>query len=1195
MTTIVKDLNKENVDIPLTIEEKFRFQKLTNKFASSTFEVAFCGHFSAGKSTLLNRLVGAEILPTSPIPTSANIIGIENGELGLTVHAKGEEDQLWSGEIPWSKVREWGMNGHDISGLTINAPFPFLGNSSRILDTPGVDSTDDAHEAVTVEQLYTTDAIVYVMDYNHVQSETNLYFLKQCSLEKKPIFLVINQIDKHNETEIPISLFKESVNEVLAKWEINIIDLYFTTMKQLDHPLNEFDRFEKAIKSLLFQGHELRELFKERLENGFYQAVKKRLGEEKYEAIEDVSNEMNEHGYQIRQLEEKQHLEQELIRLDQIEKVLTQQFNDQFKRVFKNVTLFPYTTTELAKRWIESMKSGFKVGVLFTKKKTKAEQSERLSRLEQELEDKVKTLILYKVKAYFQGLDRTKLTNTEAFEHALSALKTPPLHSLLINNVKVNHTDRNYVRTFTQEITQIIVRDIQRQANELIALYAEGMADDAQEQSKNIKDQLEELKAISSYQERIDELKRSYDENLHKVGKLLEQFPPDDQHKKTLFTMMKKSYPQDEGSGVSKIELPKESVISTEEEEIDNFRNVDFSEENTLAWLSDVKSTLRIFEGQSVLSEERNQLLKRIARYENQTYVISLFGAFSAGKSSFANALLGDDVLPVSPNPTTATVNTVQKSTSHQPHGTVDVIIKKAESLSEEIDAVSKELNEKVTLETLSDWKPNKKGYVTSTQKTYAEYLLTLRDSLAETDWELGTSFKVTLNNLQDIVAKEQNSCLVEKVHIYYDSPITKNGIVLVDTPGVNSIHGRHTNVAFQQMRQSDAIFYLTYYNHAFSKADQYFLQQIGKVNESFTHDKLYFVINAADLAGSEGELHGVRKHVKDQLVVNGIESPRLYHLSSKEGLKAKKANVEESNSFTNFEEAFYSKTILELKKLSAETISLQLSQYANKIEHSLSFVNAKEDEQKEQHIRLMETVEQQTDRVKKASFDYVQQDVVDEFEQLTIYLRERMRFVLNDYFTSAINVTVLTGNSKRQLHEQFSGAVKEWIAFGEQFMRQEVEATLIRMEERIKRRIKNWLKDEEARIQKELPYLSCECDIVLGELKINIREYIIDIDAADYSDFIKSKKDFFENGRVKEVKDALVKEGALKASDLLQQMTPEFETVIQTTVSKLEETVKTQLVNSIKRELTRFEALFDPVLKNEIQKEYKQVNKHID
>ena len=167
--------------ISLNEEEEFRLEKLQIKQKTDSFEVAFCGHFSAGKSTILNTLLGAEVLPTSPIPTSANIIAITNGDLSLLIEAEDGKEKRWDGEIPWQKVREWGMNGNEIRTMTISAPLPFLGNFSSILDTPGVDSTDDSHQVVTVEQLYTTDVIVYVMDYNHVQSETNLYFLKQLS------------------------------------------------------------------------------------------------------------------------------------------------------------------------------------------------------------------------------------------------------------------------------------------------------------------------------------------------------------------------------------------------------------------------------------------------------------------------------------------------------------------------------------------------------------------------------------------------------------------------------------------------------------------------------------------------------------------------------------------------------------------------------------------------------------------------------------------------------------------------------------------------------------------------------------------------------------------------------------------------------------------------------------------------------
>ena len=48
-------------------------------------------------------------------------------------------------------------------------------------------------------------------------------------------------------------------------------------------------------------------------------------------------------------------------------------------------------------------------------------------------------------------------------------------------------------------------------------------------------------------------------------------------------------------------------------------------------------------------------------------------------------------------------------------------------------------------------------------------------------------------------------------------------GVTLVDTPGADSINARHTGVAFEYIRNADAILFITYYNHAFAKADREF------------------------------------------------------------------------------------------------------------------------------------------------------------------------------------------------------------------------------------------------------------------------------------------------------------------------------------------------------------------------------------
>lgn len=59
---------------------------IMKKAADEEVYIAFTGHYSAGKSSLLNTLLGEDILPTSPIPTSANLVVIRHGEDKVVLH-----------------------------------------------------------------------------------------------------------------------------------------------------------------------------------------------------------------------------------------------------------------------------------------------------------------------------------------------------------------------------------------------------------------------------------------------------------------------------------------------------------------------------------------------------------------------------------------------------------------------------------------------------------------------------------------------------------------------------------------------------------------------------------------------------------------------------------------------------------------------------------------------------------------------------------------------------------------------------------------------------------------------------------------------------------------------------------------------------------------------------------------------------
>ena len=89
------------------------------------------------------------------------------------------------------------------------------------MDTPGVDSTDDAHRLSTESALHLADLVFYTMDYNHVQSELNFRFTKELMRYNDNVYLIINQIDKHRESELSFDAFKKSVEDSFKMWGVD--------------------------------------------------------------------------------------------------------------------------------------------------------------------------------------------------------------------------------------------------------------------------------------------------------------------------------------------------------------------------------------------------------------------------------------------------------------------------------------------------------------------------------------------------------------------------------------------------------------------------------------------------------------------------------------------------------------------------------------------------------------------------------------------------------------------------------------------------------------------------------------------------------------------------------------------------------------------------------------------------------------
>lgn len=1172
-------VNGINTAIELNESERQQWNLIQKK---QTFTVALSGHFSSGKSTLINHLLGVNLLPTSPIPTSANQMEISYGEIGVTVVKTNGESNQHSGEIDWESIRKLGMDGETVQKITIQAPVPFLKHGSTLVDTPGVDSTDPTHQNVTLEALFTTDAVLYVMDYNHVKAETNLSFLKQLSDEGKPLILVVNQIDKHNEAELAFSDYKKDIDQILQAWKINYQMIYYTSMYEA--PQNELTLFKQDFFSLLAKGEWLAQLSKKRLERSFYLAVKRRLVDEEEESIEGIEADVEENGFA---LEDFYALHQDSDRLHELEDAIEnrrESFLKDWDSLFRQLTLFNALLTEQTKHWLEAMKPNFKVGLLFSARKTAEEREIRTNELIQMIEDQLQSQLIFHLRQSLQSLPLEHMENKEHFLQALEEIKLPITAEFLKEALPKSTLSDQFVYQFTKDRTEQIKRLIRKKAVYALEVAEDGLHDYDQASKETASQSVEQKQQLLPYVNQLNECARLFKKRHLEVERLAKKHDDSGKLELEMKEAMKQSFDQTDHkwhAGLA-ITQPKTLLQSS-------------NEQTKKIIQADVQKELDLNPLQVILVDNqdnqwgldwRERIQQRLDSMKNEQFTISLFGAFSAGKSSFANALLGDDVLPTSPHPTTATVTTVTKSTKEAGHGTVIVTYKRYDELEKELSSISRLLAVSLSVKTIHSFRARTFKGDTAAKKQALSYVETLQKSLKEKEILLASEETVSFATLSDLVANESTACLISNVLIHYDCHLTQKGLTLVDTPGVNSINGRHTNVAYEQVKQSDAIFYVTYYNHSFSKADAQFIEQLGKINQQFTSKKLYFVLNAIDLASNEEERLGVESYVRKSLSQSGVDLAQLFPVSSKQALHAKKQGHTQSSLFKAFEKELYGPMFTSFKQLSQQSLIHDVQTYSSDLYDLQMYAKLNKEEQ-----GLL--LEKATEYLTKLKRDFATEEakpfklrLSQEAVELFTYLRERIYFVVRDQFNDYLNVSTITGTSKKQQKEALQTKLIQWKEEGVYFLTQELKATNIRLSLLFQRHHEQWINEWQDVIKQTYPafYLSVPKQSASFEMKLEGLK--VGLPLSSYVGQFTSAKMFFEQGILAQMKEDASKELSQQLAMFIREVEASLISQIQSEVMLAQAKALKHFKNSVANELEKRERFTNPNLAKQIKVE---------
>jgi GTP-binding protein EngB required for normal cell division len=167
------------------------------------------GQFKRGKSTLINALLGADLLPTAVVPLTSIVTIIQRGPEPCAVVSFLDGRQL---EVDVADIGAFitePENPHNIKGVAqveVSFPSDFLRDGVRLVDTPGVGSVFAGNTGTTHDYLPEADAAIFLLAADQPISQAELEFLHTVRQYAAKFFFVLNKIDYLSARELRDSI-----------------------------------------------------------------------------------------------------------------------------------------------------------------------------------------------------------------------------------------------------------------------------------------------------------------------------------------------------------------------------------------------------------------------------------------------------------------------------------------------------------------------------------------------------------------------------------------------------------------------------------------------------------------------------------------------------------------------------------------------------------------------------------------------------------------------------------------------------------------------------------------------------------------------------------------------------------------------------------------------------------------------------
>jgi small GTP-binding protein len=247
LSNVLAELNT----IAVSNFSKEMIQLVGSKLEANIFTLVVVGQFKRGKTTFINALLKADILPTAIIPLTSVITIVRYGDKVEAVVSfnNGSKKVIPIEEIQYYVTEKFNpKNEKNVEKVEIFYPSSYLKNGVLIVDTPGVASVHEHNTKTTYDYLPQADAAIFLVSVDPPLTQAELLFLKDLKKTVSHIFFVQNKIDMVSplDREEALNFTKRIIEEKAGFENIKIYPLSAKTKSGLSD-------FEKSLEQFLLE------------------------------------------------------------------------------------------------------------------------------------------------------------------------------------------------------------------------------------------------------------------------------------------------------------------------------------------------------------------------------------------------------------------------------------------------------------------------------------------------------------------------------------------------------------------------------------------------------------------------------------------------------------------------------------------------------------------------------------------------------------------------------------------------------------------------------------------------------------------------------------------------------------------------------------------------------------------------------